>query len=162
MKRWASFPISVYADSLFRQEDVVASVDLWNSAMGTAVFRIVANESEASIIMNHDWPPPGRTSPLPENACGTEGPRGFNGNVIISGGGNYAFGIKPSCNFGSQGHQMGLAHGLGHIITLGHTNPYGTSDVMIGDGARNFFRVSPLLVEVVRWLSVVPAGTRPV
>jgi hypothetical protein len=158
VRRWDSFPIPIYASPDFRAQDLVAAVNLWQEATaGKITFQIVADPASAGIVLDMQWPPPGVSGPIPEESCGSEGPRRFSGNTIIFGGGNYAFKDKPRCA-GNGDNRTGLAHGIGHILGLGGHTP-SAFDLM--GSPQSTWVVSPLLREIINWLYSVPPGTRP-
>ena len=156
VKRWADGPITIYASSDFRPNDLVEAVRFWESETGGKLrFRIVNSPAEAAVVFDQQWPPPGIDAP--SWACGVEGPGRVENNVIVSGFGHYAFAAKPECR-GNGDNRIGLAHGIGHVLGIGGHTGSG-ADVM--GSPQSDWRSSPFLREVINWLYSVPAGTRP-
>ena len=159
VKRWNSFPISIYASPEFQAQQLVEAVDFWRAATGGKItFQIVDSPSTASIVLDMQWPPPDANYEIPSWSCGVEGPARIQNSIIVTGSGHYAFKAKSDCA-GNGDHRTGLAHGIGHILGLGGHTASG-SDLMGSPGST--WNGSTLLSEIINWLYSVPSGTRPI
>ena len=150
--RWTSYPIRVWADASFPPDDLQQAVDVWNTTLGDTGLRLesTTDHGAAHIRFTQGALPPG----APAGSCGSEGPTLITNHVISEGSGVYS--SEPRCSPNGE-WQIGLAHGIGHILGLGGHTASG-SDLM--GSPNSVWGVSDPLRDAMRFIYNSPPGAR--
>lgn len=149
VKGWENFPLRVYATPNLPQLQVGEAYRFWErETQGRFTFRVVERPEEAQIVLTTTWPPPELGQDV--RACGAAVTKRLEKGVMLSGIAHFA----PGCAIDAKL----IAHELGHLLGPigGHTE---RGDVM--SNSYSELKLSPLLVEVLGWLRLVPPNTRP-